>query len=244
MILNARDATPPPGTIRLRARPAELVGEGGAALQVAPGEFVRIEVEDSGTGMDAPTLARMFEPFFTTKRPGRGTGLGMAVVYGFVKQSGGAIDVRSNPGQGTTVTLWLPAVDAPEPDFGVTAPAELEVTRRGLALLVDDDLQVRRVIRRQLLDLGYAVMEADNGAEALNLLAGTESISLVLSDLVMPGGVGGRDIARAARLRGRARVVVLMSGSVPDEPGPAGVPLLSKPFTKAQLAEAIKDSQT
>ncbi|MEP6722685.1 MAG: PAS-domain containing protein [Variovorax sp.] len=240
MILNARDATPPDGRITLRLRPVVLDADAAAALQTAIGEHVRIDVEDNGAGMDAHTLAHMFEPFFTTKQPGRGTGLGMAMVYGFIKQSGGAVDVHSQPGRGTTISLWLPASGGVEAQRAMPAAAPAEASRRGLALLVDDDAQARRVIRRNLLDLGYSVLEADNGVEALQLLTHTDDIALLLSDVVMPGSVDGREVARAARAHRRAQAVVLMSGNPPDDLQVSGVPLLTKPFTTAQLADAIE----
>jgi CheY-like chemotaxis protein len=167
----------------------------------------------------------------------------MAMVYGFIKQSGGAIDVRSRPGRGTTVSVWLPAGRKAAAEAEVPGPGAKRAVaagERGLALLVDDDTQVRRVVRRDLLALGYSVLEADNGAEALSLLERTDGIALLLSDVVMPGGVDGREVARAAREGGRARAVVLMSGFAPGELPVPGVPVLAKPFTPAQLMEAIE----
>lgn len=247
LILNARDATGPLGRVTLRARAARLDAVQATPLQMSPGDCVRIEVEDDGAGMDAETLARVFEPFFTTKRAGSGTGLGMAVVYGFVRQSGGAIDLRSTPGRGTTVTLWLPATEPPaQPGENPLADVPAAATRQGLALLVDDDAQVRRVIRRNLLELGYAVLEADSGDEALRLLAHTPGIALVLSDVAMPGRADGLAVAHAARgavpPAAERPAVVLMSGNAPDGiVRPAGVPLLTKPFTTEQLGRAIEE---
>jgi K+-sensing histidine kinase KdpD len=154
LILNARDASPGGGLVTLQASAAPLDASAAAELQVPAGEFVRLDVSDTGSGMDAQTLARVFEPFFTTKKLGQGTGLGMAMVYGFVRQSGGAISLRSQPGQGTTVTLWLPLtepsdeIDNPSADVPDATPGQ-----RGLALLVEDDAAVRRVVRRTLLAL-------------------------------------------------------------------------------------------
>lgn len=245
LVLNARDATGPEGRITLRARRAHLDAAEATPLQLSAGDCVCIEVEDDGAGMDADTLAHLFDPFFTTKHPGRGTGLGMAVVYGFIKQSGGAIDVQSAPGRGTTVSVWLPASE-PSPADGA-ADADGEAAGRpaasmGLALLVDDDAQVRRVIRRSLLELGYSVLEADDGAAALSLLEHTPDIALLLSDVVMAGGIDGRAVARAAREGGRARAVVLMSGYAPGDLSlQTDFPMLTKPFGTAQLAQAIQE---
>ena len=243
LVLNARDATGPEGRITLRARRAHIDVAEAAPLQLSAGDCVCIEVEDDGAGMDADTLAHLFDPFFSTKHPGRGSGLGMAVVYGFIKQSGGAIDVRSAPGRGTTVSVWLPATE-PAPGDGAAGAeaARTPAPSMGLALLVDDDAQVRRVIRRSLLELGYSVLEADDGASALSLLEHTPGIALLLSDVVMPGGVDGLAVARAARKDGRAGAVVLMSGYAPGDLAlQADFPMLTKPFSTAQLAQAIQE---
>ena len=243
LVLNARDATGPEGRITLRARRAHIDVAEAAPLQLSAGDCVCIEVEDDGAGMDADTLAHLFDPFFSTKHPGRGSGLGMAVVYGFIKQSGGAIDVRSAPGRGTTVSVWLPATE-PAPGDGAAGAeaARTPAPSMGLALLVDDDAQVRRVIRRSLLELGYSVLEADDGASALSLLEHTPGIALLLSDVVMAGGVDGLAVARAARKDGRAGAVVLMSGYAPGDLAlQADFPMLTKPFSTAQLAQAIQE---
>ena len=249
LVMNARDATGPLGHITLRTRAAVLDAAHAGPLQMSPGACVRIDVEDDGAGMDAATLARIFEPFFTTKHPGSGTGLGMAVVYGFIRQSGGAIDVKSTPGQGTTVTLWLPASEPPEASEAGPEDGPGRALVQGLALLVDDDAAVRRVVRRSLLELGYAVLEADDGTEALQLLRHTPGIALVLTDVSMPGPVDGVAVAQAARSAAgggtAVGAVVLMSGNAPDPiEHPPGVPLLTKPFTVEQLALAIREGTT
>jgi PAS domain S-box-containing protein len=240
LVFNARDALPAEGRIGVQASAQVLDAAGAAALQIPPGNYVRIEVSDNGSGMDANTLERMFEPFFTTKQPGRGTGLGMAMVYGFVKQSGGATRVRSTLGQGTTVALWLPAAEVfnelqPETD----AVPDVASADQGLALLVEDDQAVRRVVRRTLLELGFAVIEAENGVEAMQILDQTADIALLLSDVVMPGGIDGRELAAYARERRGVPRVVLMTGHAPDRWQPTGVPMLAKPFTKPQLAALL-----
>jgi signal transduction histidine kinase/CheY-like chemotaxis protein len=243
MVLNARDACAAGGTVTLRACATRIAADVAAPLQLSAGDCIRIDVQDDGCGMDAHTLAHLFEPFFTTKRMGRGTGLGMAVVYGFIKQSGGAVDVHSTPGAGTTVTVWLPAAQPPAPVAAASPghPGHSLPRQRGLALLVDDDAQVRRVVRRNLLELGYVVLEADNGREGLKLLAATDGITLVLTDLVMPGAEDGTSVARAARLEPGVQSAVIMTGQVPmDWPHDPGSPVLRKPFTTEQLAAAIQ----
>jgi PAS domain S-box-containing protein len=245
LILNARDASPDGGLVTLQASAAPLDAGAAAELQVPAGEFVRLDVSDTGSGMDAQTLARVFEPFFTTKKPGQGTGLGMAMVYGFVRQSGGAISLRSQPGQGTTVTLWLPLTQAPgEIENPAADLPDASPGQRGLALLVEDDAAVRRVVRRTLLALGYVVIEADDGAEALAILPTMPGIQLLLSDVVMPGGVDGRELARRARDEFQVPRVVLMSGYAPGEVQAPGIPLLAKPFTNHQLAAVLAQCES
>ncbi len=245
LILNARDATHAQGRIGVHAS-ARVVDQAQAAdLQVAAGRCVCIEVSDDGSGMDAPTLARAFEPFFTTKRAGQGTGLGLAMVYGFIKQSGGAIGVRSAVGQGTTVSLWLPACDLTSEPALPLGPGDDEARAdRGLALLVEDDRQVRKVVRRWLVELGFAVIEAENGSEALQILDQTPHIALLLTDVVMPGGIDGRVLAAHAQARRDAPRVVLMTGYAPDLGHASDMPLLAKPFTKPQLAALLEEAAT
>jgi PAS domain S-box-containing protein len=245
LILNARDASPGGGVVSVSASAAELDESSATERQVPAGSYVRIDVTDTGQGMGAATLARVFEPFFTTKRLGAGTGLGMAMVYGFVRQSGGAVSLRSQPGQGTTVSLWLPrvaapgALDQPDEEMAVANAGE-----RGLALLVEDDAAVRRVVRRSLLALGYVVIEAADGVEASEMLATMPGIRLLLTDVVMPGGVDGRDLARRARERHQVPQVVLMSGYAPGEVQASGITLLAKPFSKAQLAAVLAEGES
>ncbi|NBD19674.1 PAS domain-containing protein [Aquabacterium fontiphilum] len=241
LLLNARDATRGHGRIDVDVSVQTLDVGQADALMLSPGAYARLSVQDDGVGMDAATQARIFEPFFTTKRPGSGTGLGMSMVYGFVRQSGGAVELHSAPGAGTTVSLYLPLADMPEDDLPL-AEAPLmagQTAHRGVALLVEDDADVRRVVRRNLLDLGYAVLEAAHAQEALDILAQMSDIRLLLSDIVMPGEVDGVMLARHARQRHPGMQVLLMSGYAPDVEALTDLPVLSKPFTAAELAAAL-----
>ena len=244
LVLNARDATRTEGRISLRARTQILAGPQAVALQIAPGPVICIEVDDDGSGMDTATQARVFEPFFTTKRPGLGTGLGLSMVYGFMKQSGGAVSLRSAPGQGTTVSVWLPASGAAELDGDWPGLAEASPdpgrADQGLALLVDDEPAVRQVVRRLLLDLGFAVIEAENSAEALQILDQTQGILLLLTDVLMPGALDGRALAHHARTHCGVPRVVLMSGFAPDAGTDGELPMLAKPFTRTALAALLQ----
>lgn len=260
LLLNARDATGGKGRIDLHARAVELLPDAAGARRLAPGRYVRIDVTDNGCGMDAATLERLFEPFFTTKPVGVGTGLGMAMVYGFVSQSGGAVEADSTPGRGTTISLWLPAADAPDELAGIdTDSALLSGASNGVdgqprpsleatALLVEDDEAVRQVVRHTLLDLGYAVLEAESGQEALDMLRQGVPVDLLLTDIVMPGGVDGRDLAHEALDRYRIAKVLLMSGHAPErqttDDARADLTILPKPFSPAQLARALQSAAT
>src|SRR5574343_160486 len=195
--LNARDAMPDGGRLHIAARRAELQ-EDAASFDLMPGAYALIEVEDNGCGMDEATLARVFEPFFTTKRLGLGSGLGLAMAHGFAKQSGGGVLIRSKAGQGTTVMLALPLATPPDDTDNATedAPAQADGS---LVLLAEDDPEVRRIVRQQLRELGHTVIEAENGVQALELIEHVPDIAIVLSDVIMPGGISGRDVANAVR---------------------------------------------
>ncbi len=236
--LNARDAMPEGGRLHIAARPVELT-VGANAFDVAPGHYVLIEVADNGCGMDAATLARACEPFFTTKRFGLGSGLGLAMAYGFAKQSGGGIAIHSQPGQGTTVLLVLPQT-SPTAIDELPGAEQLPANGGGLVLLVEDDPDVRRVVRQQLVDLGYPVIEAENGEQAMTMIEQIVDIAILLSDIVMPGGMNGRELARCASAARPGLHIVLMSG-YHDEDGASTLefPLLAKPFARQDLARAL-----
>ncbi len=240
---NARDAMPDGGTIVLSAA-AETVEDpithpGGAAA----GRYIRITVTDTGTGMDAATLARVPEPFFTTKREGSGTGLGLAMVSGFARQSNGALGIESTPGVGTTVSLWLPEAVAQAPRSAAAAPAPgKDPTRAARVLLVDDDAMVREILSQQLEAAGYAVTMAQDGPQALALLDGGAEPDVLLCDLSMPG-MGGLAVIREAQERHPDLPAVLLTGYVGDS---AALPregarfaLLRKPATMTELADII-----
>lgn len=252
LILNAKDATESRGRIVIRSEVQMLDVLHAQRVNLQPGSFVCLSVVDDGCGMDALTQSRVFEPFFTTKRVGQGSGLGMAMVYGFARQSGGNVDIASEPGVGTTVRLWLPLSLLPasmeentdQDDTADTCGPPAGPTPQALALLVEDDANVRKVVRRYLLDLGYAVIEAENGQEALDILAKTGDLKLVLSDLVMPGGIDGQQVICHARELAHVAQVVLMSGHTPSASWLKDVPLIQKPFTMEQLHEVLRSTRS
>lgn len=240
--LNARDAMPQGGRLHIAARAVELSAD-AATFDVAPGSYALIEVADNGTGMNADTLSRACEPFFTTKRLGLGSGLGLAMAYGFAKQSGGGISIQSQPDQGTTVLMVLPLA-APEPE--ADEPGEEAVLPHSgeLVLLVEDEPNVRRVVRQQLIDLGYPVIEAENGMQALEMIEYITDIAIVVSDVIMPGSLNGRQLAeRVLTERPQVRFV-LMSGYTDetDIENTHVLPVLAKPFVRQDLARALQSA--
>ena len=241
LAFNARDAMAGGGTLAIRLAARTLSGAAADNLDLAAGEYIEIAVRDTGAGMSAAVLARALEPFFTTKGYAAGSGLGLSMVYGFAKQSGGGLRLISTPDEGTEAQLHLPrCAPAPYPQAeGIGAlPA---VVGRDLVLLVEDDAEVRRVVRMQLTGLGYPVIEATNGAEGLALLGQVGEIALVVSDVVMPGGIDGLTLARTVRTRRPEVGVLLMSGYAGGPKAIAGdVPLLAKPFTRHELAAALE----
>jgi signal transduction histidine kinase/ActR/RegA family two-component response regulator len=244
LVVNARDAMPQGGRLILATANAELEADGGGRHPgIRAGAYVALAVTDTGIGMDADTVANCFEPFYTTKEPGEGTGLGLATVYGIVQQHAGCLEVVSAPGEGTTFTVFLPAVDAaPEPE---RAPVVLRPGGRQRILLVEDEAAVRSVTRDILQALGFRVTVADGGVAALQLIdADRPRIDLLLTDVIMPGG-SGREIARQVRERYPGLPVVYMSGYTDDvlaehELLGKGAPVLEKPFSAEALLRAIQ----
>jgi PAS domain S-box-containing protein len=244
LALNARDAMPDGGAVVVSTASETVSAGSPAAAGLAAGRWVRLTVADSGHGMDAATQRRIFEPFFTTKSPGRGTGLGLSVVYGIVEQSGGRIFVRSAPGEGTVMSVYLPAYDGPAQPADVAGETEPRV-RGGseTILLVEDEAAVRNSLRRLLQRYGYTVLEARHGADALRLFDESgEAVDLVLTDLVMPE-LGGWPLVEELRRRRPTLPVILMSGydaeAVARELPPNCV-FVGKPFTIPTILREVR----
>ena len=242
---NARDAMPGGGRLSISTRNRVLDADYAARnADVTPGEYVLIEVSDTGAGMSQETIKRIFEPFFTTKEPGKGTGLGLSMVFGFLKQSKGHVSVYSEAGVGTAFRLYLPRA---HPEAAPQAAAPRRTAERGAGervLVVEDDLAVRRVVVRQLGDLGYGVAAVDRAAAALELLE-RERFDLLFTDIVMPGGLDGVELARLAAERWPALKVLLTSGFPDVRAGNTrsladGPRLLSKPYSRDELAHALR----
>ncbi|ACA16642.1 integral membrane sensor hybrid histidine kinase [Methylobacterium sp. 4-46] len=243
LAVNARDAMPGGGRLTIAAR---NVGAAESAALGLPGEFVALSLSDTGAGIPPDLLSRVFEPFFTTKEVGKGTGLGLSQVYGFARQSGGTATIASEPGRGTTVTLYLPRTaerpEPAEPARGAAAPPG-PGQGSGRALLVEDNPEVAEVSRAHLEELGYAVTHARDVASALALLRGMEKVDLVFSDIVMPGDQNGLDLARLVRRERGPRVAVLLAtgySEVARSAASEGFPILRKPFDAPALREAVE----
>jgi PAS domain S-box-containing protein len=250
LAVNARDAMPGGGKLTLEVANTHIDAHYAAQeAEVTPGQYILISVSDTGEGMDADTLSHAIEPFFTTKEVGRGTGLGLSMVYGFVKQSGGHIRVYSEPGHGTTVKIYLPRFHGPLPDNDTgtvhhACPPDCQGNET--ILVCEDDEKVRAYAVDVLRELGYRVIEAGHGPGALAALDAAEGpIDLLFTDVVLPGGMTGADVAREARARqpglkvlfatGYARNAIIHHGRLDP-----GVELLTKPFTFADLSIKIR----
>jgi CheY-like chemotaxis protein/anti-sigma regulatory factor (Ser/Thr protein kinase) len=239
LVGNARDALPDGGQIVISTR--NDINRGGF-VEMPAGPILRVTVRDDGTGMDAATAAKAVEPFFTTKGIGRGTGLGLSQVYGFVKQSGGELRIETTLGQGTTVELILPGAEplAPQRPVKLRAPPRLIGSASQVVLVVEDEPSVRAVAVETLRQLGFATLEAADAAQAMLCLEGPERIDLLFSDVVMPGAMNGMALAEVAQSLRPEIKVLLTSGYNPAmETARLRFPLLQKPYHSAQLIALI-----
>jgi signal transduction histidine kinase/CheY-like chemotaxis protein len=244
LAVNARDAMPGGGALDVELANAQLDETNTRGRPgMAPGAYVALSVTDNGQGMDEETQARIFEPFFTTKDPGKGTGLGLATVYGIVKQSDGFIWVYSEPGRGTTFKIYLPRVDQPAEPLSAR-PGAVTVHGTETVLLVEDEGSLRSLLRELLESFGYAVLEAANGVEALRVAAAyPDRIHLLLSDMVMPQMTGRELSGRLGVLRPGIKVLFMSgyaAGAAPSHEVPPEAAYIEKPFTADALAGAIR----
>ena len=248
LTINARDAMPDGGSLTLETRTVELTEDSIArrrGVSIVPGRYAALLISDTGHGMDKQTMKRLFEPFFTTKEVGKGSGLGLAMVYGIVKQSGGYIWAYSEPGLGTTLKLYFPAVsELPDPQLQPVAEKP-PTSAGGTVLVVEDDSLVRSMVRRALNEAGFRVIEAANGNEALALVqSDTAGVDAVLTDLAMPE-LGGRELAQRLLAEWPDIPVVFMSGYTNDDVArrgllEAGVPFLEKPLSPEALTRKMR----
>ncbi len=248
LAINARDAMPDGGKLTIETSNVHLDDDYASSnAEVTPGDYVMMAVTDTGSGMPRDVLAHVFEPFFTTKEVGKGTGLGLSMIYGFAKQSGGHAKIYSEVGHGTTVRLYLPRLTNESLRSDSTAVGPPRKGGGETIQVVEDKTDVRHLVLRQLRDLGYEVIEAANGPQALKILNDGAAIDLLFTDVVMPGGMTGRQLAEAAKTRRPNLKTLFTSGYTEDsilrlgklDPG---VRLLSKPYRKHELATRIREA--
>ena len=252
LVINARDAMPDGGQLLIETTNTVLRDRRGRPKEwppqdVPPGEYAALSVADTGTGMAPDVLARAFDPFFTTKPIGQGTGLGLSMVYGFVQQSGGHIRLRSEEGQGTTVAIYLPRHFGATVDAATVGTTALVSAVTGkVVLVVEDEPSVRMVVRDVLSDLGHTVLEAESGQAGLNIMASKAHIDLLLTDVGLPDGMNGRQLADAARQHRPGLKVLFITGyaasaAVGNGRMEQGMDVMSKPFTTDALAAKVQD---
>jgi PAS domain S-box-containing protein len=251
LCINARDAMPAGGTLTIETANQWLDDRVALERELSPGQYISLCVSDSGTGMSPEVVAKAFEPFFTTKPTGTGTGLGLSMVYGFARQSAGQVRIRSEPGNGTTVCIYLPRHLGEVRESKPLDPAESteEVVHHETILIVDDEPTVRMFVVDQLEEAGYVALEAEDGAAALRILNSSVKIDLLISDVGLPGGINGRQLADAARgvrpklkilfITGYAESAVFSHGHLDS-----GMHVLTKPFTVDTLARRISQLLT
>lgn len=249
LCINARDAMPDGGQLLIETSNRQLDAQSARELDMPAGDYVALCVSDSGTGMSPEVVKRAFDPFFTTKPIGMGTGLGLSMIYGFARQSGGGVQISSTPGRGSMVCIYLPA------HFGIPVSNEAEsaiteapphTTASETVLVVDDEPTVRALICEVLADLGYRLLEADVGSAALHVLQSKEEIDLLITDVGLPGGMNGRQLADAARLLRPTLKILFVTGYAENaalgkgilEPG---MHVLTKPFSIPALSVRVKE---
>lgn len=246
LVINARDAMPEGGCLQLICDSIEIA-EGARPGDLAAGHYLRVIVADDGLGMTDAVREHAMDPFFTTKEVGQGTGLGLAMVYGFVRQSGGDVVIDSTPGVGTRIELYFPGISVSVPAAIEQGGVQAETVGRGRSvLLVEDDPGVRQMLEKTLVRLGMSHRTCPDAPSALAAMESGAAVDLVLSDVVMPSGMSGIELAQRLRARWPQLPIILMSGYSADREAsgttvPAGVAWLNKPFTRAQLVEALRD---
>jgi len=250
LAINARDAMPGGGDLTIETSNVYLAADDIATHEgVAAGQFVMLAITDNGSGMTPKTVDQAFEPFFTTKEPGKGTGLGLSIVYGFVNQSGGHVEIDSTVGRGTTVRIYLPVAGVDEAASEAFDAAGGNDGAKGTEkiLVVDDNDMVRVAVTALMEHLGYQVLEAGNGPDALARLNDHPDIDLLFTDIVMSGGMNGVELAHRAKERYADLRVLLTSGHADEEiiagKGASEIgPILAKPYLKDALASALRDA--
>ncbi len=239
--INARDAMPSGGTLSISTRPRQIAGD----AELMDGEYLEIRVSDTGTGMPPEVAARAFDPFFTTKPVGAGTGLGLSMVYGVARQSGGAARIESAVGQGTAVSVLLPRTSMPAEEEGETeaVPEGMSGPQQASILVIDDEIEVRKIIGETLTELGHSTRTAADGPEGLSMME-RQPFDLLVLDFAMPG-MNGADVAEAARRLNPGQKILFVTGYADTdaiEAAAGDVPLLRKPFRASEIARAVRSA--
>lgn len=246
--INARDAMPEGGTIRIASGNRSFDPSAARERGLEPGDYLAVSVTDNGTGMTPDIVDRAFEPFYTTKPMGDGTGLGLSMIYGFAHQSGGQAHIRSQPGSGTTVSIYLPRHDGGPsgPDVEASRPALPKAARQATILVVDDEPSVRGLVAEIVEEIGCRAVQAADGAEALGILRSAQSIDLMITDVGLPGGMNGRNLAAAAMEMRPLLKVLFITGyeemtAMRNDPLPPHTSMMTKPFAMDALAGRVRD---
>jgi len=248
LCINARDAMPEGGNIKIETANQQIKGESAAALDLPTGEYVSLSVTDTGTGMSPDIIAKAFDPFFTTKPIGQGTGLGLSMIYGFAKQSGGQVRAYSTVGEGTTMCIYLPRYDgvAVTDDVGTRHLQGACAAASETILVVDDEPTVRMLLNDVLAELGYTVIEAADSAAGLKILQSDMHIDLLITDVGLPGGMNGRQMADAGRETRPDLKTLFITGyaetaAIGNEPLGVGMWVLTKPFGVDALTSRVRE---
>lgn len=244
LVVNARDAMPDGGELSIASKNVVLDEKDCAGHGIEPGPYVAVQVADTGQGMSPETVTRAFEPFYTTKEVGKGTGLGLSQVYGFVTQSGGYVTIDSEPGKGTTVTMLLPAAQGNEEEAEDVAETEEIRQSRGTVLIVEDEPEVLEIAQEIFDSLGYEVLTATDAVSALDMLKSETRVDILFSDVVMPRGMNGIELAKETRRLRPDTKILLASGypasTLPFKELPEGSAFISKPYRWTELADKLR----
>ncbi len=247
LCVNARDAMPHGGRLTIETANKWMDDRVGRERDLAPGQYISVCVTDSGTGMTPDVIAKAFDPFFTTKPIGQGTGLGLSMIHGFTRQSGGQVRIYSEPGKGTTVCLYLPRFAGPAEDVGCAAAAPAETAGQGeTVLVIDDEPTVRMLMVEVLEELGYRVLEAHDGPSGLKILNSGARVDLLITDVGLPGGMNGRQVADAAREHRPDLKVLFVTGyaenaAIGNGLLEGGMRVITKPFVMSTLGEKARE---
>ena len=247
LCINARDAMPEGGRLTIETANRWLDERVAKEQDLPPGQYVSLCVTDTGTGMTPEVIAKAFDPFFTTKPLGVGTGLGLSMIYGFARQSGGQVRISSEIGQGTTMCLYLPRHDV-DPDADDVAPRDMPIAYGDgeVVMVIDDEPTIRMLVAELLFDAGYAAIEAGDGPSGLKILESNARIDLLITDVGLPGGMNGRQVADAARLKRPDLKILFITGyaenaAVGNGLLDRGMSVVTKPFQMDELAAKIRE---